>query len=106
VSADGVSRWAPEIETTVYFACAEALQNAVKHSAAVQIAVLLEGRDGRLRFEVRDDGCGFAQNGDSRGHQGAGLLNMRDRVAAIGGELAVVSAPGHGTRVVGSVPIR
>jgi signal transduction histidine kinase len=104
VSAQGVHRWAPEIETTVYFACAEALQNAVKHGdGARQIAIRLEGRDGRLRFEVRDDGSGFLQDGD--GERGSGLLNMRDRVAAIGGELAVVSAPGEGTRVIGSVPI-
>jgi signal transduction histidine kinase len=105
VSAHGVSRWPPEIETTVYFACAEALQNAVKHAdGAHQIAILLEGREGRLRFEVRDDGPGFRQNGGGK-PSGAGLLNMRDRVAAIGGELEIVSAPGQGTRVVGSVPI-
>jgi signal transduction histidine kinase len=106
VSARGVRRWAPEIETTVYFACAEAIQNAVKHAAgARQIAILLDGDDGRLRFEVRDDGPGFDGNGNGNGrHRGSGLLNMRDRVAAIGGELAIVSSPGRGTRVIGSVP--
>jgi signal transduction histidine kinase len=105
VSAEGVRRWAPEIETTVYFACAEALQNAVKHAeGALHVAIVLEGRDGRLRFEVRDDGAGFLQNGHGNGHTGSGLLNMRDRVAAIGGELAVVSSPGRGTRVIGWVP--
>jgi signal transduction histidine kinase len=105
VRARAIRRWSPEVETTVYFACAEALQNAVKHAdGAEQIAILLEGGDGRLRFEVRDDGTGFLQNGNGNGHHGAGLLNMHDRVAAIGGELAIVSSPGKGTRVVGSVP--
>jgi signal transduction histidine kinase len=108
VSARGVRRWAPEIETTVYFACAEAIQNAVKHArGAQQIAILLDGNEGRLRFEVRDDGSGFVNhsNGNGNGsHSGTGLLNMRDRVAAIGGELTIVSSPGRGTRVIGSVP--
>ena len=60
VSASGIRRWTPEIETTVYFACVEALQNAIKHAGgATGIAIVLEGHDGRLRFEVRDDGPGF-----------------------------------------------
>jgi signal transduction histidine kinase len=106
VSASGVCRWTPEIETTVYFACVEALQNAIKHAGgATRIAIVLEGHDGRLRFEVRDDGPGFVLDGGGNGsHQGSGLVNMRDRVGAIGGELAIVSAPGRGTRVIGSVP--
>jgi signal transduction histidine kinase len=103
VTAHGLRRWSPEIETTVYFACVEALQNAGKHAAGASgVAILLEGHDGRLRFEVRDDGVGFSVA--SNGH-GAGLVNMRDRVSALGGELAIITSPGHGTRVVGSVPV-
>ena len=103
VIAHGVRRWAPEIETTVYFACVEALQNAVKHAdAASGVTILLDAGEGRLRFEVRDDGTGFALNGNGHGH---GLVNMRDRVGSLGGELVVLSAPGQGTRVVGTVPL-
>ena len=66
---------------------------------------MLEGADGRLRFEVRDDGPGFAMDGNGNGaHRGSGLVNMHDRVSAVGGQLAVVSAPGQGTRVIGTVP--
>ena len=106
VSVSGITRWPPEIETTVYFACVEALQNVIKHAdGASTIAILLEGRDGRLRFEVRDDGCGFALDGNGNGaHRGSGIVNMRDRVGALDGDLAIVSAPGQGTRVIGSVP--
>ena len=106
VSASGVRRWSPEIETTVYFACVEALQNVVKHAGgATAIAIVLEGGDGRLRFEVRDDGPGFAADGNGNGtRRGSGLVNMRDRMSAVGGQLAVVSAPGQGTRVIGTVP--
>jgi signal transduction histidine kinase len=102
VIAHGVRRCAPDVETTVYFACVEALQNAVKHAeGASGVTILLDGADGRLRFEVRDDGAGFTLNGDRPGH---GLVNMRDRVGAVGGELAILSALGQGTRVVGTVP--
>jgi signal transduction histidine kinase len=102
VIANDVRRWAPDIETTVYFACVEALQNAVKHAGGASgVTILLDGTDGRLRFEVRDDGIGFALNGNGPGH---GIVNMHDRVGALGGELAVLSAPGQGTRVVGTVP--
>ena len=53
-------------------------------------------------FEVRDDGVGFAPpNGSATG----GLRNMRDRVEAVGGELAIDSGPGIGTRVRGVVPL-
>ena len=103
VTASGIRRWTPEIETTVYFACVEALQNAIKHAGGASgIAIVLDAHDGRLRFEVRDDGPGFTVNGN--GHRGSGLVNMHDRVAALGGELAIVSSPGSGTRVIGSVP--
>ena len=58
--------------------------------------------DGELRFEVADDGCGFAA-----GEPGAapGITGMRDRLAAVGGELWVESAPGEGTRVPAASPL-
>jgi signal transduction histidine kinase len=109
VIAHHVRRWAPEIETTVYFACVEALQNAVKHAGGASgVTILLDGGDGRLRFEVRDDGVGFTLNGSGAGNghgPGHGLVNMRDRVVSLGGDLVVLSAPGQGTRVVGTVPL-
>ena len=55
-----------------------------------------------LRFEVRDDGAGLP-DGPTQG--GAGLTNMRDRVGAVGGRLAIGSVPGEGTCVAGSVPV-
>jgi signal transduction histidine kinase len=54
-----------------------------------------------LRFDIGDTGRGFDL---SRTPAGAGLGNMRDRIAALGGTLAVDSSPSHGTRVHGSVP--
>jgi signal transduction histidine kinase len=53
-----------------------------------------------LRFEVSDDGAGFDVDATPAG---AGLTNMRDRLAAIGGEVTVSSSSGGGTIVSGSV---
>ena len=91
-------------EAAVYFCCAEALQNAVKHAGPeAEIALRLRQEDdGALAFEVSDDGPGFAV--DAPGRPGTGLMGMRDRVEAVGGTLTVESAPGAGTRVRGRVP--
>jgi PAS domain S-box-containing protein len=102
IRASAVGRLPEEIETAVYFACVEALQNAAKH-AQCETSVLISLRQGkRLRFEVRDDGVGFKVNGKPAG---AGLANMRDRIAAVGGRLTIESASGQGTCVSGSVPL-
>jgi signal transduction histidine kinase len=102
VEADGLQRQSPEIESAVYFCCLEAIQNAVKHAGeAATVTIRLEEAD-ELRFTVADDGVGFdASSTDG----GAGMTNMRDRLAAVGGELAVLSAVGHGTCVSGTVPV-
>ena len=102
VRADGIHRNPSEIETAVYFCCLEALQNASKHGQASAIWVKLESGDGVLRFEVRDDGIGFDAE---EVPPGTGLTNMQDRIAALGGEMAVESEAGHGTVVSGRVPV-
>jgi signal transduction histidine kinase len=99
VSVDGEGRYPREVEAAVYFCCLEALQNVAKHAPDASAVSISLRRDGDLRFAVRDDGPGFSLNGS-----GNGLMNMRDRVAAIGGTLEIVSAPGAGTEVIGSVP--
>ena len=103
VSIEGNDRYAEDVEAAAYFCCLEALQNAAKYAAdATSVSISLH-RNGDLRFEVRDDGPGFTEEAADSGH---GLLNMRDRVAAVGGELDVRTAPGQGTRIVGHVPVR
>jgi signal transduction histidine kinase len=105
VRTDGVGRLGPEIESAVYFACIEALQNAAKHArgaTGVEISLRCEP-DGALRFEVRDDGPGLRAGDEANG---TGLVNLRERLAAIGGELLVVSPPDGGTCVAGVVPPR
>ena len=102
IDADGLARFAPEAEATIYFCVLEALQNAGKYAgsdASVKVEVRVDDRN--LTFLVRDDGPGF----DIRSHgAGAGFTNMLDRLGALGGTLRVESAPGKGTRVSGTVP--
>jgi signal transduction histidine kinase len=96
-----IGRYPPDVESTVYFCCLEAMQNAAKHAAGASLITIALSDDGALRFEVGDDGAGFDRRTTS---PGAGLANMRDRLAAVGGELEVISDAGKGTRVVGLVP--
>jgi signal transduction histidine kinase len=95
-------RMAPEVEAAVYFCCLEAMQNSAKHAGdEATIEVVLDRADGELRFEVRDDGVGF----DPASVAGHGFQNMVDRVGALSGHLQVLSTPGRGTSVRGSIPV-
>lgn len=103
VSAVNVGRYGPEVERAMYFCCLEALQNAYKHAGTTASADVRISRRGReLTFEVTDNGPGFDRGTVALG---AGLHNMHDRVASLGGSLTIDSAPGHGTRITGAIPI-
>ena len=102
VEADGVGRHPTEVEAAVYFCCLEALQTASKHAPESHVLVRVEEADGRLSFEVTDDGPGFDPSAVARGH---GFVNMGDRLGAIGGTLDWTSTPGVGTSIRGSIPI-
>jgi signal transduction histidine kinase len=103
VEIGAIGRYRPEVETTVYFCCLEALQNVGKHAGPDALAtVRLWEEQGGLRFEVTDDGSGFDPHTEP---QGSGLTNMSDRLGALGGRLSVITAPGDGTRIAGAVPL-
>ncbi|MGZ6563981.1 MAG: sensor histidine kinase [Solirubrobacteraceae bacterium] len=101
VSACGIRRSRPEVESAVYFTCLAAIDNAAKHAGPARVSVRAWDTAQALHFTVCDTGCGFDTNGTS---SGAGLRNMHDRIGAVGGTLAVDSRPSHGTRLHGSVP--
>jgi signal transduction histidine kinase len=62
----------------------------------------LRTEDRSLVFSVQDDGAGFDRVVTPAG---AGLTNMADRLAAVGGSLEVLSHPGEGTNVTGRIPL-
>jgi signal transduction histidine kinase len=101
VSARGIRRCRPEVESAVYFTCLAAIDNAAKHAGPADVSVRAWDTAQALHFTVGDTGRGFDRNATP---SGAGLSNMHDRIAAIGGTLAVDSRPSHGTRLHGSVP--
>jgi signal transduction histidine kinase len=103
LEAGGLTRHAEDVETAVFFVCREAIQNAIKHAPGASHVRVALSQDDVLRFEVRDDGPGFARPGaDGDG----GLRNMRDRIETVGGRLTVETAPGRGTCIRGAVPLR
>ena len=93
-------RFDPGIEIAAYFVVAEALTNIVRHAEARRGDGHDQRRSGALRIVVADDGQGGA--GMREGH---GLRGISDRVAALGGELALRSEPGAGTQLRISIPL-
>ena len=101
LDAGQVGRYRQDAESTVYFCTLEALQNVAKHARASRVTVRLAGSGDTLEFSVSDDGAGFPAAGTSHG---SGLQGMSDRLAALGGTLAVRSWPGQGTTITGRLP--
>ncbi len=101
VDAPGLRRYPIAVEVAVYFACLEAVQNALKHSRASRIDVHVHETPFGIAFRVADDGAGFDI---AAMRTGSGFVNLTDRISAIGGTIDVESSPGRGTIVSGSVP--
>jgi two-component system nitrate/nitrite sensor histidine kinase NarX len=80
----------------------EALVNIRRHSDARRVEVILSNSREKARVEVADDGRGF---NPASIWVGVGLLSMRARASEIGGEFAVESGPGQGTRVKAEFPL-
>jgi signal transduction histidine kinase len=93
----------PEVEAALFRVTQEALANVAKHAGASLVGVTLTYLDDVLLLDVRDDGNGFDPHCRPAGF---GLAGMRERVGALGGRLAVESAPGEGTAVNATVPMR
>jgi signal transduction histidine kinase len=102
VTADGIERYAQDVEAAVYFCCLEALQNVQKYAKASQATVRLSPLHGDLIFEVADDGAGFDIASQKKG---SGTQNMEDRLDALGGAIEIRSAIGKGTVLKGSIPM-
>lgn len=86
----------------------EALHNAVQHADPRRVALSFRAADGSLAVRVTDDGRGFAVDSlDDSPTPAAhhGLVNMRSRLAELGGELEIDTRPEHGTRLTLRVPL-
>jgi signal transduction histidine kinase len=80
----------------------EALSNVGRHARAATCRVSLFREDGRGVLQIEDDGQGF----DAAAAQpGQGMRNLRERVTAMGGQLAIESVIGEGTTIRIALPL-
>ncbi len=91
------------VETALYRVVQEALTNVSKHAVARRVSVVLQRLPGHVSAVVEDDGKGFAHESIDKNR--LGILGMRERVALVGGTLAVESADGDGTTVIARIPL-
>jgi len=92
-----------EMKHALYRVAQEALHNIVKHARADMVVLRLAEETNEIILEVRDNGRGFDPAGPFPGH--LGLRSMHERVAKMGGSLAIESVPGQGTRVGVCLPV-
>lgn len=95
------TKMADEIETTIYRLTQEALTNVEKHALATLVSLSFEEEPQGLVFECKDNGTGIKAGASS----GIGIINMRERLALIGGEFRIESQKGQGTRIYAVFPI-
>jgi PAS domain S-box-containing protein len=89
------------IEASVYFFCAEALTNVVKHARASSAWVKVTADDERCTVEVRDDGIGGARARSDT----SGLTGLRDRIGALNGVMNIVAPAEGGTVLHAAIPV-
>lgn len=91
-----------EVNTTLYRLVQESLTNIHKHADATTTIVQLMPQAGLLHLSIQDNGKGFNPTQNTTGF---GLQGMRERAAALGGQLKVDSQPGAGCRISVSLPL-
>jgi signal transduction histidine kinase len=94
------------IDLSAYRIVQEALTNVVRHAGPAHAQVRICYRDQDVTVEVTDDGRGAVTSvSDGRPGTGHGLIGIRERVAAFGGDLEVGPRPGGGFRVAARLPL-
>jgi signal transduction histidine kinase len=90
-----------EAQTTIYRITQEALTNIAKYAQATEVQLDLQTHSAGLELRIQDNGRGFvlAQN-----MSGFGLQGMRERVAALHGELEIATAVGQGCQILVTLP--
>lgn len=88
------------VSATLFRVAQEALRNIEKHSHAKYATVEVMARDGSIRIEVADNGCGFNTAAVTASARGSGLASVKDRITLAGGSMQIDSVPNGGTRVI------
>ena len=94
-----------QLEVAIFRIVQTALTNVAQHAHATHAQVTMEADGEVVTVTVEDDGAGFnLDKSKLRDPKKVGLSTMRQRAEMFGGHLAVESAPGHGTRVITTLP--
>ena len=106
IGGELVGRMPQQVETLMYRVVQEALANVSRHAKADTVTVRIWLENGALKCSVSDDGVGFnSKSEDMKEAQGIGLLGMKERVAALGGNFVVDSEVGKGTVLISEIPL-
>lgn len=103
---EGLNGFDENVNITVYRVIQECLTNAVKHADAAEVTVALTlhaGDPERLEIRVSDDGRGMAS--ELAESQRYGIVGIKERVQAFGGNVRFESDPGAGTSIIASLPV-
>lgn len=92
------------LTSTIYRLVQESLVNASRHAQASRIGITLQRDGGSLSIEVSDNGIGITLDGHKK-RSSYGLVGMRERIDAFGGQLTIERARGRGTTLRARVPI-
>ena len=102
-SIEGEKRKGMAMERELFRIAQEALNNVAKHSQATSASVSLIFNTGQVRLRIEDDGIGFDT---FQSRAGLGLQNIRERAEGLGGQLAVESVSGKGTKITVEIPLK
>jgi len=94
-----------ELRYLMFTSCRELLLNIVKHAGVEKADLCLERQNGKIRLKIEDQGRGFdPEDLEQPQNNGFGLLNIRERITAISGEMNIDSRPEKGTRIIVTIP--
>ena len=107
VLASDLGDLSDDLKITLFRLVQEALNNIASHAQASQVAVQLRMGKGKtadvILLSIEDDGTGFDP---AQPTKGTGLLGMRERTIAAGGEFDLVSKPGQGVHIIIKLPLK
>ncbi|WP_428328734.1 sensor histidine kinase [Mucilaginibacter sp.] len=94
----------PDKDLIIFRIMQEAINNIIKHAFATEINIKLGYIENKMQLLITDNGVGFDTANMPSEQLGMGLQNIRKRAGIIGGEVAILSTPGKGTKITIYIP--
>jgi signal transduction histidine kinase len=107
VQEEEMARLLPRnISSCLYRVTQESLANIMKHARATRVEVELTCDTEEVTLSIYDNGAGFNLKEIQARHPGLGLVNMRERVRSVRGQIELNSKPGLGTHITVQIPLQ